>query len=278
MAHIERQTQFQVVTSANARVEAFRSILGKNRVVRVPPAFTEDGMIKPINHQPAEWPMETSQRKAFQDIAANMVRSYLSGVVETGLEGDIAVDNKRVIRLYSDTINIVYAGDTRDEATVVLEKPKSIHEWLTDPVRGAMALSGKNTEVCTALTAIDMTDPKAHPATILVRTTFKVKPFTIEDAKQFVSTHGEESILKSASGVSFINNTVELFDTTAPLRTYIQTDANLPPNLLFELPTWDHLTQQDRLRILYGAIPEALNILVQQFQPAKPQIHNGRNI
>lgn len=278
MSRPERRTEFHIVTSADARVAAFQSTLGRDRVVKVAPRFTEDGMIKPINHQPAEWPMETSQRKAFQDIAAHMVRSYVSGMVETGHQGDVPVDGKRVIRIYSDTINIAYAGDTADDTTVVLEKPKNLSTWLTDRTHGAMTLSGKNTEVCTALTAIDMTNPDAHPATILVRTTYKAKPFTQEDVKTFVKTHGEQSILKSASGISFINKTVELYDTSSPLRVYIQTDPNLPPNLLYELPTWDHLTQEDRLRLLYGAIPEAMQILLSQFQPAKPQTGDGRKV
>ena len=272
MPHQERTTHFQIVTSAKARVNAFESIIGKDRVHQILHLFTEDEMLKPINHQPAEWPTEMSQRKAFQDVAANMVRSYLTGVIDSAKIGDIPLDNQRVIRLYSDTINIVYAGETSDDMTTVLEKPISINQFVYDRERGAMALSGKYTEVCTGLTAIDITDPNAHPATILVRTTFKAKPFTKDDVKKFVERHGEHSILKSASGISFINDTVELFDTSSPLRTYVQTDPNLPPMLLFELPTWGHLTQADRQKLLYGAIPEALRILLSSFPTSNPNL------
>lgn len=271
MAPAERSTQYHIVTTSEPRASAFASIFGAEKVRRVTPLFTEDTIRKPINTiQPAEWPIETAEQKAFQDIAAHMVRSYLTGMVDTGCMGDCRADGQRVIRIYSDTINIAYAGDVSDESTLILEKPKNLERWMNDRERGAMALSGKYTELCTALTAIDMTDPNAHPNTVLVRTTVKMKPFTKDDVKEFVARHGEQAIMKSASGISFINGTVELFDTNSPLRTYIQTDPNLPPSLLFELPTWDHLSHQDRLRLLYGAVPEAMYILTNGLPKSNP--------
>lgn len=270
MASPERTILFQVVTSSDARVDAFTQLLGRENVEKVPPHFTEDIIRKPVNSNVAEWPIEMAERKAMQDISALMVLSYVNGVVETGRIGDIQTSGKRMIRLYSDTINIAYDHDINDENTVVLEKPKNIASWLADREKGAMALSGKNTELCTGLTAIDMSDPTVHPATILIRTAVRVRPFTPTDVRAFIERHGEESVLKSASGVSFINETVELFDTDSPLRTYIQTDPSQPPTLLFELPTWGHLTLADRTRILYGAIPEAIDTLLTHFQPSYP--------
>lgn len=270
MASPERTIHFQVVTSSDARVDAFTQLLGTENVEKVPPHFTEDIIRKPVNSNVAEWPIEMAERKAMQDISALMVLSYVNGVVETGRMGDIHTDGKRVIRLYSDTINIAYDHDINDENTVVLEKPKNIASWLADREKGAMALSGKKTELCTGLTAIDMSDPTVHPTTILIRTAVKMRPFTPADVRTFIERHGEESVLKSASGISFINTSVELFDTESPLRTYIQTDPSKPPTLLFELPTWGHLTLADRTRILYGAIPEAVQALITQFHPAYP--------
>lgn len=273
MAPTEKSTQYHIVTTSEPRTAAFASVFGADRVRRVTPLFTEDTIRKPINTvQPAEWPIETAEQKAFQDIAAHMVRSYLTNVVDTGRTNDYHVDGDRIIRIYSDTINIAYAGDISDESTLILEKPKNLERWMNDRERGAMALSGKYTELCTALTAIDMTNPNVHPNTVLVRTTVKMKPFTKDDVQEFVARHGEKAIMTSASGISFINGTVELFDTQSPLRTYIQTDPNLPPSLLFELPTWDHLSHQDRLRMLYGAIPEAMHILTNGFPKANPSI------
>lgn len=272
MAHIERKTTFHVVSSSRARHDAFASLLGPENVRQVRPHFTEDIIRKPINTQTAEWPMEMSETKAFQDIAALMVLSYLNQTVETGLRGDVRMDNERIIRLYSDTINIAYAGDTLDDATLILEKPRNIENWIVDRERGAMALSGKHTELCTAITAIDMTNPDVHPRTVLVRTAIKMRPYTEKDVRAFVDRHGKEAIMKSASGISFINGSVELFDTEQPLRMYIQTDPNLPPSLIAELPTWSHLTQEDRQRILYGAVPEAIQLLTSEFPEAKPQL------
>jgi predicted house-cleaning NTP pyrophosphatase (Maf/HAM1 superfamily) len=251
-------------------------LLGKDNVKQIAPRFTEDIMRRPINHQTAEWPIEMAENKALQDMAALMVYSYLNGVIETGTVTDIKPDQKRIIRIYSDTINITYAGDMADESTVVLEKPKNIGQWLADRQRGAMALSGKNSELCTALTAIDMTDSSVHPTTVLLRTAIKMRPFTIDEAKAFIARHGEGAVLNSASGVSFINDSVELFDTSAPLRTYIQKDPNDPPSLLFELPRWDHLTKQERIQILYGGIPQVIEAISESFKPAYPSL-NGRS-
>lgn len=268
---IERTNfRLDVVTSSPARTDAFRTLLGEQRVRQVLPHFTEDIIRKPTNVNIAEWPLEMAERKAMQDVTALMVLSYVNQTVETGHQEDIPIDGKRVIRLYSDTINITYDKTMSDESAIIMEKPKNIASWMSDRERGAMALSGKQTELCTALTAIDMTDPTVHPATILIRTSVKMKVFTVKDIQEFLSRHGEQAILKSASGISFVNDTVELFDTESPLRTYIQTDPDKPPTLLYEYPTWNHLTREERLRILYGAIPEAIDSLVTQFQPAYP--------
>lgn len=276
MAQSERPVHFHIVTSSPARTNAFASLLGSDRVHQVLPHFTEDIIRKPVNVNVAEWPLEMAERKAMQDISALMVRSYINGAVETGSAGDIHTDGERVIRIYSDTINITYDKDIFDNTAVVNEKPKNIAQWMSDRTNGALGMSGKNTELCTALTAIDMTDASVHPTTVLVRTAIKMKPFTMADVQEFVKKHGADSILKSASGISFVNDTVELFDTQSPLRTYIQTNPDEPPTLLYEYPTWDHLTHEDRLRILYGAVPQAIEQLITNFQPAYPS-HEGRS-
>ncbi len=270
MAIEQNNYRLDVVTSSPARTDAFRTLLGENRVRQVLPHFTEDIIRKPTSVNIAEWPMEMAERKAMQDISALMVLSYINQTVETGHKEDVHVNGKRVIRLYSDTINIVYDKTMSDESSVIMEKPKNIALWMADREKGALGLSGKQAELCTALTAIDMTDPTVHPATLLIRTAIKMRPFTIKDIQEFVAQHGEESVLKSASGISFINDSVELFDTESPLRTYIQEDPDQPPTLLYEYPTWGHLTKEDRVRILYGAIPEAIESLVTRFQPAYP--------
>lgn len=273
---IERNNyRLDVVTSSPARTDAFRTLLGSERVRQVLPHFTEDVIRKPDAQKPHEWPMEMAERKALQDIAALMVLSYVNQTVETGHVEDVHVKGTRVIRLYSDTVNIAFANETSDEQTIILEKPTSVARWLTDTKNGAMIMSGKNFEICTALTAIDMTDTALHPTTILIRINGKMKPFTTSDVRQFIQKYGEENILKSASGISFINEKADLFDTDEPLRVYTQVDPEIPPNLLFELPNWSALAQKDRLRILYGAIPEALDIVTNNFHPAYPP--NGKN-
>jgi hypothetical protein len=98
----------------------------------------------------------------------------------------------------------------------------------------------------------------------------KMKPFTIHDVKKFIEKYGEDSILKSASGISFINKDPDLFETQEPLKVFIQTDTTAPPTLLMQYPNWDHLTQKDRVRLLYGAIPEVIDTMSTNFTPSYP--------
>lgn len=282
MAVERKHLHLDIVTSSPARTSAFQMLLGSDRVRQVQPLFTEDAMRKPVStveSQPAEWPMQVAEHKAFQDLAAHVVNSYLTSTVEDGRLGEIKKDDGRLIRIYSDSVNIAYASDTSDSTAVVLEKPKNIGAWLADTQHGAMALSGKNIELCTALTAIDMTDPSVHPTTTLVRLSMKMKPFTIQDVKQFIEKYGEQSILKSASGISFINEAADLFETQEPLKIYIQTDTSHPPSLLMQYPTWDHLGQKERVRLLYGAIPEVVASISSNFTPSYPSsVTEGRKI
>jgi hypothetical protein len=124
-----------------------------------------------------------------------------------------------------------------------------------------------------------MTDPTVHPTTTLVRITGKMKPFMLSDVKKFISKYGEDAVLKSASGISFINQEADLFDTTEPLKIYTQTDTAVPPSLLLQYPTWDHLTQKERIRILYGAIPEVVTAMTANFIPSyPPSVTQGRKV
>jgi hypothetical protein len=277
-----KNLHLDIVTSSPARSLAFQMLLGPDRVRQVQPLFTEDVMRKPVStveSQPAEWPMQVAEHKAFQDLAAHIVNSYLTSTVEEGRLGDIKKDDGRLIRIYSDTVNIAYAGDTSDSTAIVLEKPKNLAQWLADSQYGAMSMSGKNFEICTALTAIDMTDPSVHPTTTLVRIAGKMKPFTIADVKTFISKYGEDAVLKSASGISFINTEADLFETSEPLKIYIQKDTAVPPSLLLQYPTWEHIGQKERIRILYGAIPEVVSSLSENFTPSYPQgVSQGRKI
>ncbi len=277
-----KNLHLDIVTSSPARSLAFQMLLGPDRVRQVQPLFTEDVMRKPIStveSQPAEWPMQVAEHKAFQDLAAHIVNSYLTSTLEEGRLGDVKKDDGRLIRIYSDTVNIAYAGDTSDSTAIVLEKPKNLAQWLADNQYGAMSMSGKNFEICTALTAIDMTDPSVHPTTTLVRIAGKMKPFTVADVKRFIGKYGEDAVLKSASGISFINEQADLFETSQPLKIYIQKDTAVPPSLLLQYPTWDHIGQKERIRILYGAIPEVVSSLSNDFTPSYPQgVSQGRNV
>lgn len=277
-----KNIHLDIVTSSPARTSAFQMLLGTDRVRQVQPLFTEDVMRKPVStveSEPAEWPMQVAEHKAFQDLAAHIVNSYLTSTIEEGRLGEVQKEDGRLIRVYSDTVNIAYAGDTSDSTAMVLEKPKNLAMWLADSQHGAMSMSGKNFEICTALTAIDMTDPSVHPTTTLVRIAGKMKPFTLTDVKSFMNKYGEDAVLKSASGISFINKEADLFETNEPLKIYIQTDTETPPTLLLQYPSWEHLSQKERVRILYGAIPEVVATFTNNFTPSyPPNVSQGRKV
>lgn len=260
----ERPIHLDVVTSSKERVMAFRSLLPENRVRQIKPGFTETVIHKPVNSSPSEWPFEVAREKALQDITGLLVQGVVNKSACEGLLGDLSSQSARTIRLYSDTVQVSYNTDAPDDTPKVLEKPISIEHWLTDTENGALSQSGKNFEICTALTGIDLTNPAAHPSTVLVRVAGKMRPYDLSDVMNVIHTHGERDITMAAGGVSIQNGGTELYDKTEPLRCYIQRDPNLQPQLIFEIPTWDHLDMETLRRFVYGAVPEALDALVTQ--------------
>src|SRR5690349_1295096 len=116
----QRSIKLDIVTSSPARTNAFKTLLGADRVEQVTPRFTEAVLRKPVNSSPAEWPVEMAEGKALQDIAALFVLSATNTIASEGLVGDLNTNNERKIRIYSDTVQVVFAGDTTDETRVVL--------------------------------------------------------------------------------------------------------------------------------------------------------------
>ncbi len=260
----ERPIHLDIVTSSKERVMAFSSLLQKGRVRQIPPGFTETVIHKPINSSPSEWPFEVAKEKALQDLTGILVLGAINKASAEGLLGDVHTRPGRTIRLYSDTVQVSYNADTPDDIPMVLEKPSNLEQWLTDGKRGAMAQSGRHFEICTALTGIDVTNPAAHPSTVLVRITGKMRPYTLADVMNVINTHGERDITMAAGGISVQNAGTNLYDKTYPLRYYIQTDPNTAPQLTFEIPTWQHLDIKTLQRFVYGAVPEALQALMTQ--------------
>lgn len=260
----ERPIYLDIATSSKERTMAFASLLPPDRVRQVPFGFTETTIHKPVNSSPAEWPFEVAKEKALQDVAGLLVLGTVNNVAHKDLVGEIMTRPGRTIRLYSDTVQVSYDADSSDDTPRVLEKPANLEQWLKDPDNGALQQSGKNFEICTALTGIDLTNPLAHPATVLVRIAGKMRPFTIDDVLNVINTHGPYDVTMAAGGISIQNGGTDLYDKTQPLRCYVQTDPNVAPRLAFEIPTWDHLDLKTLRRFVYGAVPEALQALVTQ--------------
>jgi len=265
----ERNIQFDIVSTSNARYNAFANLLGHERVRLVPPKFSEHVIRKPVNRHPAEWPFEVAEHKALQDITATLVIAATNEIARDHELGDIRGENGQTVRLYSDTVQVVYDNDISDGSVKVLEKPPGIKEWLEDTEEGAMAQSGKCFEITTALTGIDITNPNAHPATILVRFAGKMKPYTREDVEAIITNFGPQEVMTVAGGISIQNGGTTLYDKTYPLTCYIQTDPNSEPVEIFQLPAWEDVDLLTLQRYVYGAVPEAITILLEQIDRSK---------
>lgn len=265
----ERPIHFDVVTSSSSRYNAFANLLGAEKVRQVPFHFTEEVIRKPVNHQPAEWPFEIAEQKALQDVSALLTIAATNEIARENLIGSLTTDGKQTIRLYSDTVQVVFDNDVSDDGVMILEKPKDLSQWLNDRERGAMAQSGKRFEIATALTGIDLTNPNAHPATILVRFAGKMRPYTMEDIQAILKNHGPQDIMTVAGGISIQNGGTGLYDKSYPLRCYIQTDPNSQPSLAFELPTWVDADIPTLQRYVYGAVPQAVTTLLSRIENSK---------
>ncbi len=264
--------QVDFVTSSSARTHSWELLLPQTKVRQVKPGFTEELMEQPLNVQPAEWPMEMAKQKAFQDISALFVIAATNELAGQNIIKEIgSATEGRHLRMYSDTISIAYAGDTSDETSVVLEKPRDLVSWFRDREKGAMALSGKNIEICTGLTAIDMKNPDAHPSTVLVRIAAKMRPYEMEDVNKIIENHGAQAILTTAGGISIWNGGTSLYDGSVPLRVFLQTDPYQQPVLIKEVHNWQSLSNDQIKQILYGAVPEAMDGLLHKLDAVSAQ-------
>lgn len=248
--------RLDVVSTSRARHDSFARLLPQTDVRQITPRFTEELMQKPLSIQPSEWPMEMAERKALQDIASVMVLGTINSLANQNLiaETKSAGEGKH-LRIYSDTISIAYDNN---EQPVVLEKPRDLISWFQDREKGAMALSDKKIEICTGITGIDMKDPDAHPATVLVRIVAKMRPYTINDVNAIIEKHGAQAILTTAGGISIWNGGTSCYDGTVPLKIYLQTDPQEPQVFINEIPNWQNLGGEAIKQILYGAIPESI--------------------
>lgn len=268
----EGNLRVTMVTSSAARHHSFEMLLPNIPVRRLDPRFTEELIPAPLNSQPSEWPMEMAERKAFQDITARFMLAALDTEVHENLIKEIGgPDVDHHLFIYSDTITVSYAGETSDETPKVLNKPKDLASWFQDKEEGALALSGKNIEICTALTAIDMKHPDAHPITILVKITAKMKPYTLSDVRQLIEIHGPQAVLTTAGGISIWNGGTSLYDGTVPLKVYLQSDPRDQPVLVNEIRNWQTLDTEQLKQILYGAVPQAMGALLTRLDTIEEQ-------
>lgn len=261
--------QFDIVSSSAQRYNAFANLLGHQNVRQVPYFFNESVIRKPVNRQPAEWPFEVAEQKALQDVAALLVIAASNEIARENMLGDIKIDGKRTIRLYSDTVQVVFDQDISDDTVKVLEKPENLQEWLEDEENGAMAQSGKQFEITTALTGFDITNPDAHPSTILVRFAGQMRPYTKKDIQDLLENFGPQDIMPVAGGISIQNGGTSLYDKTKPLTCYIQTDPNASPIVVFKHKTWEDVDLKTLQRYVYGAIPEAVSALIYQIDNSR---------
>jgi hypothetical protein len=266
--------RLDVVTSSPARHDAFARLLPNAEVRRFDPHFTEELIPKPVNTNPSEWPMEMAEKKALHDLAAMYVIATTNEEVFRNMVKEVGgPDEGKHIRIYSDTIT-VFRNPQDDSDARVLEKPRDIPSWLKDKEKGALSLSGKNIEICTAITAMDVKNPDTVPTTVLIRIVSKMRPYNIGDVEQIIAEHGPQAVLTTAGGISLWNGGTHLYDGDTPLRVYLQADAQQDPVLINEIPGWQSLPVDDLKQILYGALPEALESVVSRLD----SLHSEKKI
>lgn len=264
--------RIDVVSTSPARHDSFARLLPHADVRQLNPRFTEELMQRPLNVQPAEWPMEMAERKALQDVVAVMVQAASGKLASENVIKEIGSTTEgRHLRLYSDTITISYAAETSDETPRVLEKPRDLVSWFTDKDNGALALSGKNVEICTGITAIDMKNLDSHPATVLVRIVAKMRPYGIEEIQKIIEKNGPQAVLTTAGGISIWNGGTALYEADTPLKIFLQTDPFQQPVLINEINGWQKLDSETLKQILYGAVPEAMDGLTRKLDSLAAQ-------
>lgn len=261
--------QLTVVSSSPARTHSFELLYPNAKIRQVKPRFTEELMPRPLSVEPSEWPMEMAQEKALQDIAAVLTLAATKQLTGEGLLAEInQAGEGRHLRIYSDTITVKKNGDGK---ATVLEKPRDLVSWFSDKERGALALSDKHVEICTGITAIDMKNPNSHPATVLVRILSKMRPYTMEDLNQIIEKHGAQAVLTTAGGISIWNGGTSLYDGTVPLQISLQTDPYTEPVVIREIHDWQKMDTDQLKQILYGALPEAMDSLVDKLDSLAAQ-------
>jgi len=264
--------RLDIVSTSSARQDSFARLLPKADVRQIKPRFTEELMPRPLNVQPAEWPMEMAEQKALQDLTAVMVLGISDELASKNMLKEVGSTTEgRHIRIYSDTITISYSADAADDTPTVLEKPRDLVSWFTDKDRGALALSGKNVEICSGITGIDMKNPDSYPATVLVRIVAKMRPYGMEDINNIIEKHGPQAVLTTAGGISLWNGGTSLYDGNIPLKIYLQTDPFEQPQLINEIHNWQQMDNDSIKQILYGAVPEAMDSLLHKLDSVAAQ-------
>lgn len=261
--------QLDVVSSSPARTHSFELLLPNTKIRQIKPRFTEELMPRPLNVDASEWPMEMAEQKALQDVTAVLVLAATKQLAGDNLMAEInEAGPGRHLRIYSDTITIRHDGDT---PPIVLEKARDLVSWMQDKEHGALALSDKEVEICTGITAIDMKNPDSHPATVLVRIRTKMKPYTMQDVQDIIDKHGPQAVLTTAGGISIWNGGTHLYDGSIPLKVSLQTDQFSPSVLINEIHDWQDMDKEKLKQILYGAIPEAMDSLTHKLDSLAAQ-------
>lgn len=276
---LTKVNRLDVVTSSAARTHSWELLLPNAQVRQVKPGFTEELMEQPRNARLAEWPMEMAEQKAFQDISGLLVLAASNEISGQNMIKEIGSKSEgRHLRMYSDTITIAFSGDNPEQNATVLEKPRDLVSWFRDREKGAMALSDKNIQICTGITAIDMKNPDSHPATVLIRIAAKMRPYTIEEVNKIIEDHGAQAILTTAGGISIWNGGTLLYDGTVPLKVSFQADPFQKPVLINEIPNWQTINNEQIKQILYGAVPEAIDGLLHKLDSTAAQKKIIQNI
>lgn len=235
------------------------------QIKRREPSYDEE-RIQLMAPQTDKRPVFIAQEKARED--APWVAAFCGIVEELASEGGTLISrNHDRIYLYTDTVQVVHNPDGKE---LVLEKPKwDPLTWATASSE-AMAQSGKDVEIVSALSALRCTpDGISAPSTVIVRVKATMQPYTREDIVAFAKESGANTIPETAGGISLANGGRHFYDTGKPLVVELLDSLESKPVELMRFETWSDLPDSTLRPFICGALEPALTRVVAKTKASK---------
>lgn len=242
-----------VTRNGSHKDRIFQSALPEWEIHRKDPGFDEDE-ISLRAPRSSERPVFIAEEKAKQD--ATWVAA-ICGSANAFVEGaKVTSTDRGNMYLYTDTVQFIHEPDG---SLTIHEKP------LGNPVvwaalnPDAMAQSGKQIEIVTALTAIRCdANGVSEPKTIIVNVEASMRPFSRRELVEYAKGSGNKTIPNTAGGISLANGGRSFYDTGKPLIVSVRDSINDTPTELLRYETWAHVPDVALRPFIVGAFEPAV--------------------